>query len=437
MATRALRIAYYGDDFTGATDTLATATQGGLRTLLFLRVPTPELLAAAGDLDCLGIAGASRSMAPSAMEHELLPVAAFLAELDTPVVHYKTCSTFDSAPDVGNIAVAVRVLSAALPGRFLPIVGGQPNIGRYCVFGHLFAAAEAGGTVLRIDRHPMARHPVTPMTESDLRLHLERQGLKNIKSAAYPVYDAPPDVLDRAVEHAAEEGDALLFDVTRPGDLAAVGRAIWQQARRRGLVAVGPSGVTQALCAHWHDTGEVRVPEGSPSVRAAEGPVFVMAGSLSPVTRRQVEAASDFARIEIDPVRLGRGDADYVSTGVQRVADILNSGRSVIAHTVPFGERPADQSLPGLSLAQETGKFVARLLSRVRLRRLGVAGGDTSSWTLRALDVWGLSFVGHLAPGVALCRAHSTSKDLDGIEMMLKGGQMGQVDLFQRLQDGG
>ena len=92
------RIAYYGDDFTGATDTLATATQGGLRTLLFLRVPTPEMLAAAGDLDCIGIAGASRSMTPADMESELRPVAECFAQLGAPVVHYKTCSTFDSSP---------------------------------------------------------------------------------------------------------------------------------------------------------------------------------------------------------------------------------------------------------------------------------------------------------------------------------------------------
>ena len=437
MAKRALRVAFYGDDFTGATDTLATATQGGLRTLLFLRVPTPELLAGAGDLDCVGIAGASRSMAPSAMESELRPVAAFLAQLVVPVVHYKTCSTFDSAPDVGNIAVAAKILSETIPGGFLPIVGGQPNIGRYCAFGHLFASAEAGGPILRIDRHPMARHPVTPMTESDLRLHLEKQGLRNIKSAAYPVYDAPPDVLDLAVEQVAGEGGALLFDVTRPADLTSVGRAIWRRAQQRRLVAIGPSGVTQALCAHWHDIGDVTAPANSRPVSAAESPVFVMAGSLSPVTRRQIQEATDFARFEIDPVRLARGDAGYVTTAVRTVADMLNSGRSVIAHTAPLDDRHADRSLSGLSVAQETGKFVARLMSSVKLRQLGVAGGDTSSWILRALDVWGLSFVGHLAPGAALCRAHSTSASLDGIEMMLKGGQMGPPGLFRRLREGG
>ena len=78
------------------------------------------------------------------------------------------------------------MLTERVPSRFVPIVGGQPNIGRYCAFGNLFAAAEAGGPVLRIDRHPMARHPVTPMTESDLRLHFARLGLAGVVSVPYP-----------------------------------------------------------------------------------------------------------------------------------------------------------------------------------------------------------------------------------------------------------
>jgi uncharacterized protein YgbK (DUF1537 family) len=109
----------------------------------------------------------------------------------------------------------------------------------------------------------------------------------------------------------------------------------------------------------------------------------------------------------------------------------------VIAHAAPLDDRPADTSLPGLALAQETGRLAARILLSAKVRRLGVAGGDTSSWILRALDISGLSFVGHLAPGVALCRAHATRPDLNGLEIMLKGGQMGPPDLFARLRDGG
>jgi uncharacterized protein YgbK (DUF1537 family) len=422
-----LRIAYYGDDFTGATDTLATATQGGLRTLLFLRVPTPEMLAAAGELDCIGIAGASRSMAPADMQAELAPVADCFARLGAPVVHYKTCSTFDSAPTTGNIAVALRVLAERVPSRFIPIVGGQPNIGRYCAFGHLFAAAQAGGPVLRIDRHPMARHPVTPMTESDLRLHFERLGLNGVVSVPYTAYES--------AELALPDGTALLFDVTRAADLAPIGRVIWREARERPIVVAGPSGVAQALCAHWHETGAVAASAGPARIAAAQGPVLVIAGSLSPVTRRQIEA-SDFARVAIDPARLLCRDESHAVGTVRRIAGLIGAGRSVIAHTAPLDDT-ADRSLPGLALAQETGRLVARILSSVKLRRLGVAGGDTSSWILRALDIWGLSFVGHLAPGVALCRAHAAGAELNGIELMLKGGQMGPPDLFARLRDGG
>ncbi len=428
------RIAYYGDDFTGATDTLAAATAGGLHALLFLRVPTPEMLAAAGALDCIGIAGASRSMAPPDLENELRPVADCFARLGAPVVHYKTCSTFDSAPTVGNIALALRVLTERVPSRFVPIVGGQPNIGRYCAFGNLFAAAEAGGPVLRIDRHPMARHPVTPMTEPDLRLHFARLGLAGVVSVPYTAYETPE--LDRVVERAARDGNALLFDVTRTADLAPVGRIIWREARERPIVVAGPSGVTQALCAHWGETGAVVASAGASRVGAAQGPVLVMAGSLSPVTRRQIEA-SDFARVALDPVRLLQQDEGHAAEIVQRVAALLGSGRSVIAHTAPLDDRPADNALPGLALAQATGKLVARILLSAKVRRLGVAGGDTSSWILRALDIWGLSFLDHLAPGVALCGAHATSPELNGLEIMLKGGQMGPPDLLARLRDGG
>jgi 3-oxoisoapionate kinase len=424
------RIAYYGDDFTGATDTLATATQGGLRALLFLRVPTQVMLGAAGDLDCIGVAGASRSMAPAEMERELRPVADCFARLGAPVVHYKTCSTFDSSPQIGNVAVALRVLSERISGRFLPIIGGQPNIGRYCAFGHLFAAAESGGPVLRIDRHPMAHHPVTPMTESDLRLHLARQGLTGIRSVPYPAYEAP-EALDRIVEEAAGKGEALLFDVTRPADLAPIGRVIWQEARQRQLVAAGPSGVTQALCAHWGEAAPVasRIP-------AADGPVLVIAGSLSPVTRRQIEAAADFAQVPLDALRLARGEPDHAEACIREISTLLGAGRSVIAHTTLLGDERRASETPGLKIAKATGQLVARVLSAACVRRLGVAGGDTSTWILRALDIWGLSFLGHLAPGVALCKAHADKRDLDGIEVMLKGGQMGPPDLFGRLRAG-
>ncbi|PWC53468.1 hypothetical protein TSH7_32295 [Azospirillum sp. TSH7] len=421
------KLGWYGDDFTGATDTLAALAKAGQRALLFLDVPCVARLGEAGPLDAVGIAGAARSMTPDAMRAELEPVGRFFAALGVPVMHYKCCSTFDSAPGVGSIGEAVRTLAPHFPNRFRPVVGGQPNIGRYCLFSTLFAAAGTGGTVHRIDRHPtMSVHPVTPMAEADLRRHLAAQGLEGVAALHFPDYGMDGDALDGRL---AEGAPAVLLDVSRGEDLAVIGRLIWERAEGEPLLAVGPSSVAQALVAHWavgSGTRTEEVPLG-----AADLPVFLMAGSLSPVTRRQVEAAGSYTRIQADAAALC-ADAGYAEALLGEVAASLRAGRHTLVWTAPAEARTADTAQAG-RVAAATAEFVAAVLRSVRLRRVGIAGGDTSSLAVRALGCWGLSYGCTLAPGVTVSRTHADDPAVDGLELMLKGGQMGGEDLFERL----
>ena len=76
------------------------------------------------------------------------------------------------------------------------------------------------------------------------------------------------------------------------------------------------------------------------------------------------------------------------------------------------------------------------MLQAAPVKRLGIAGGDTSSHAVQALDAWGLSYLQSLSPGVALCRLHSDARHLDGMEVSLKGGQMGTVRVFEELLHG-
>lgn len=423
-------LAYYGDDFTGATDTLATAARAGLRALLFLRVPDEALLARTGTLDCLGIAGAARSMAPDAMRAELAPVARLMAGLGARVLHYKTCSTFDSAPGVGNIAVAIEALRPAAGQPWAAIVGGQPNLERYCLFGHLFAAAGSGGTVHRIDRHPtMSRHPVTPMRESDLRLHLQAQGLGETALLPYPRHAATGEALAALLDQRPE---AVLFDVARPEDLEAIGAALWPLATAEApLLAVGPSSVVQAFAPRL-----AQAPAAPVAVAPARGPVFVLAGSLSPVTARQVAAARSFETVWLDAARLVDPHSGHLARAARQLADRLSTGVHVLACTATEAARAGHTRVPARALAEAGGELLARVLAAVPLSRVGVAGGDTSSLAVGALDAWGLSYLAQLAPGTALCRLHSEAPGLDGVEIMLKGGQMGSQDVFERLVHG-
>ncbi len=434
------RVCWYGDDFTGATDTLAEVARAGLRSLLFMGVPTPAQLHRAGPLDAIGIAGAARGMTPAEMEPELDAVGRFMASTGARVLHYKCCSTFDSAPHVGSIGAAVRTLRRHLPNPLVTIVGGQPSIGRYCSFSQLFARAGAAPEIHRIDRHPvMSVHPVTPMHEADLRLHLHAQGLSGIHAVPHIAYPPAADMpaLDAWIDHVIDTTDGpLLLDLVDEAQLAIIGRLIRRAAARAPLLAVGPSSVQQALArAATHAPGHnTQVAPLGP----ANGPVLVVAGSLSPVTARQIAACEHYIRQPLQVDRL-RTDAAYAAEQAQLAAATLARGRNVLAHTdKPSGPVSAQDTA---ATARATGRLVSDIVQASgragrRLTRIGIAGGDTSSQASLALELWGLAFRCVLAPGVTVSVARSDDPLTDGIELMLKGGQMGGDRLFDQLATG-
>lgn len=459
----AVRIAYYGDDFTGSTDTLSVAVRGGLRAALFLRPPSLEDLRAFGALDCVGVAGTARSWSPEDMDRELPGIYAALAATGADVIHYKTCSTFDSAPHVGSIGRALQLGMKALGRSTAFIVGGQPGLGRYCVHANLYARAGQDGPVYRLDRHPTMRcHPVTPMDEADLRVHLARQGLERVLSFGVDrlAADATPQGLDALL---AEAPAAVLFDVLDQAHLRAIGRLLWDRISRYGgpLLLAGPSGVEQALLAGraasgaLKDTEQASLEDGRAASHAdgrdeppgvagrLPSPVdctFVVAGSRSPVTAQQVQRAREagFTLLDIDPVRAAANAActdggAYCQDLATRAVHVLQEGRSVVANTTLAGEAPSGS---GRDLALFAGQLMRQVLRRHRLARVGFAGGDTSSLAVQAWNVRALTLAYTLSPGVAVCTMHADDPALDGVELMLKGGQMGPPDVFEALRQG-
>jgi 3-oxoisoapionate kinase len=156
-------------------------------------------------------------------------------------------------------------------------------------------------------------------------------------------------------------------------------------------------------------------------------------GSLSPVTAAQVAAAQAlYEPVALDAHALVGSDAALEALAL-RCAAALREGRSVLARTTA----PADGAPPPQAVAAACGRLLQRVLDAApAVRRVGVAGGDTASFALRTLDPWALRFAGSLAAGVPLLRVQATDPRLDGLELMLKGGQMGPPDIFERLLRG-
>jgi uncharacterized protein YgbK (DUF1537 family) len=419
--------AYYGDDFTGSTDVLEGLAAAGLRSVLFLGPPSDEHLRRFGDCQAFGIAGDSRSRSPEWMDAHLPAIFARLRSFGAPVVHYKTCSTFDSSPQIGSIGRAMEIGRETQKTSFVPIVVAAPHLRRYVVFGNLFAAA-GDGFVYRIDRHPtMRQHPVTPMHEADLRQHLARQTDLRVDLIDLPTVQG--GLLERELASRLAAGaEAVLFDGVERHDVEETGRLLWHYARQQPLFAVGSSGLTYGLAAAWKRENAT---QGCATGRQPDAvdSLLVMSGSCSPVTERQIAHAlrNGYEGIAIE----GRTP----ETCVKETIAALRRFRKVVVYS-SLGPLPAGVTARGDALGHQIGSMLRQIIIETGVRRVVLAGGDTSSHAVSQLGLYALTWSAATQPGAPLCRAHSDSPELDGLELVLKGGQVGTEDFFERVRRG-
>ncbi|MBM3847675.1 MAG: four-carbon acid sugar kinase family protein [Verrucomicrobia bacterium] len=454
-----LLLSYYGDDFTGSTDVMEALSKVGLRTVLFLAPPSREQLARFPDLRAFGIAGGSRTMSPEEMERALPPAFQALKASGAPIIHYKMCSTFDSSPCIGSIGRAIEIGRRVFGDRPTPLMVGAPVLGRYVVFGNLFARSGLDTEPFRLDRHPtMSRHPVTPMKEGDLRLILAEQTKLPVELVDVLKLESNSGATFRVAD--GKSAPIVLFDTLREEHLPVIGRMIEGMAKGGPLFTVGSSGVEYALTAHWNGrfssegakTQRVEQDEASasattlcsrqPSPQAVKQIVCV-SGSCSPVTDRQIAHVllqPGFVEVALDPD--AAADSDQAHFVIDAAAKQLDAGHSVILHTSrglddPRRRGAAADAQTSSRLGDLLTQVLERLLQRTGLRRAVVCGGDTSMHVARALGSEALEYLGPMAPGSPLCRVHAPGRVADGCEIVFKGGQVGRDHFFHDVLQGG
>ena len=416
---------YYGDDFTGSTDVLEGLALAGLRSVLFLRPPSDDQRRAFSDCQAFGIAGDSRSRSPEWMDEHLPATFALLGSFGAPIVHYKTCSTFDSAPGIGSIGRALEIGLNTLRSAFVPVVVAAPHLHRYVAFGNLFAAA--GDAVYRIDRHPtMSQHPVTPMHEADLRRHLAAQTSLRIGSIELPSLQGVRTAKDLAIQ-VASGAQVVVFDGVERHDVEETGRLLWQLARKAPLFAAGSSGLTYGLAAAWRQDG---VTEQPPASRPPEvDRLLVLSGSCSPVTERQIRHV---LRNGYEGISL---PTETPQSCIAKAIAALRSNGKVILYSA-LGPLPSGTPAQRDELGRQIGSIAREIIRATGVRRVVLAGGDTSSHAVSQLGIHALTWIASTQPGAPLCRAHADSPELAHLELVLKGGQVGTEDFFERVRTG-
>lgn len=405
------------DDFTGASDIANTLTRGygglgGLVTSQYMGIPAHD---AAADIEAGVISLKSRSVpAAQAVERSLAALAWLQAQGCRQFI-FKYCSTFDSTA-AGNIGPVAEALAEALGTRGVVACPAFPTTGRTVHQGHLFVHDRL------LSESGMQNHPLTPMTDANIRRWLRMQTRTDVGLVPAATVRQGSQAIRKALLEISDRGETLaVVDAAIDDDLVQIGKACAD-----ALLLTGGSGIALGLPANFIASGLASGRAGT--FEGKQGPEAILAGSCSGATRGQIDIHArthPVLAISVDEVMAGRTTvADLVSFTT------VNHGKAPLIYSSGTPEQVAQaQQRYGREIVADRldGLFAdtARQLVDGGVRRLVVAGGETSGAVAQALDLGDLAIGPEVSPGVPVLVSRRR-----GIALALKSGNFGGPNFF-------
>lgn len=406
------------DDFTGATDLCSMLVRNGMRTVQVIGVPRSG--DAVPEADAVVVALKSRTAPVQEAVRDSLAALDWLRSAACRQFFFKYCSTFDST-DRGNIGPVADALLGALGAVFALACPAFPTNARTVYQGHLFVGSKL------LNESGMENHPLTPMTDANLVRVLGRQTDGSVGLVPYATLEQGAEAVRVAMSALAREGRRYaIVDAVSDEHLRAIGEAAADH-----VLITGGSGVAMGLPENFRRSGVLPNRQDPGALDDVPGPAAVIAGSCSRATLEQIAVARKrLPTLELDPLAKPEVAA-LAREAIEWAGDKLGRAPIVIAASAPAEKVAALQATLG---RDEAGALVERVLADVAanlvargVRRLVVAGGETSGAVVSRLGVRSLRIGAEIDPGVPW-----TLAERDGPPMLLalKSGNFGAPDFF-------
>jgi len=401
-----------GDDFTGSSDLANTLAKQGMRAVQYTGVPD---LPASADVDAGVIALKSRSIHAKEAIRQSLEALTWLKAQGCQQFFFKYCSTFDSTAE-GNIGPVAEALADALGTDCVIVCPAFPGTGRTLYQGHLFVKDSL------LNECGMQNHPLTPMTDPDLRRWLALQTRSEVGHVpALTVFAGVDAIKASLAAQAANNKRLIVVDAIRDEDLMVIGEA----AANLPLVT-GGSGVALGLPENFRKKGLIS--QSSNNWQGERGRCAILSGSCSVATRTQLtKHGKNNPMLEILA-------ADVINgvTTPKTVSDWL-----LAQEGIPLAYSSADPKAVKVVQTQygteASAKAIESLFAEVSrqlvaggVKRLIVAGGETSGAVVEGLDIKSMAMGPEIDPGVPAMRA------TDGLVIALKSGNFGAPNFFEK-----
>ena len=411
------------DDFTGATDLCNTLVRRGMRTVQLIDVPDPGT--AVPDAEAVVIALKSRTIPAAEAVAMSLAALRWLKDAGARQILFKYCSTFDST-DTGNIGPVAEALLDALGSDFTLFCPAFPELGRSIYKGYLFVGD------LLLSESGMRDHPLTPMRDPSLVRVLQRQCKGKVGLVPYAeVARGTGAIRDAfaALRHAGYRH--AIVDAVEDRHLEWIGEA----AADLPLIT-GGSGIALGLPDNFRRQGLLGGSGGADALPRVEGAAAVLSGSCSQATQAQVAHFINSRAGSVcvlNPLVMAERDVSAGALawaepflGEQPILITSTAGPKLVAKV----QEELGRERAGALVEAAMAKIAAGLVAR-GVRRLVVAGGETSGAVVQALGITGLRIGRQIDPGVPW----TMSLGDPPIALALKSGNFGAEDFFLRAFD--
>jgi uncharacterized protein YgbK (DUF1537 family) len=280
-----------------------------------------------------------------------------------------------------------------------------------------------------LNESPLKDHPLNPMHDSNLVRVLARQSKTKIGIVDLAVLARGPDaVRARLAELAAKGFGAAIADAVFERDLETIGKVALDHRISVGASGIG-LGLARALVASRRvKSNAVNAISDAP----IRGPAACLAGSCSQATLQQIASAeADMPVLHLDPDQIVAGKEE-ARRALAWARERLREGPVLIASSSTPDQVTALQARHGRDAAghaiEQAMADIAEGLVQSGVRRLVVAGGETSGAVVDRLGIPGFLVGAEIAAGVPVLRAVGAK----GGDMLLalKSGNFGGAEFF-------
>jgi uncharacterized protein YgbK (DUF1537 family) len=420
------KILIVADDFTGANDTGVQFSKKKLKSLVI--TDKDNIIRSLENCDVLVFDTESRFNDREKAYKKTFDLGQIAKSQKIRCIYKKFDSTFR-----GNIGAELDGLMDSMEIRNAIVVPAYPSNQRLTKNGMVYVKDQL------LEETEISDDPRTPVRKSFIPDILSLQTNKRIGLIDFnDVHEGKQNLIQKVEEHMNNNIQIIIIDALNDEDLS---DSLCYSAPKESVLFAGSPGFAEFLPKYLYPDDEKKIS-------------IVIAGSVSEVTRKQIEYANERSALTIIDLEVDKLLAGNQSQEMKRIIDIVKvssvKGDDIIirsARSKPFVseciELGKKYGLTGSDVSEIIALFLGEIardiIQVVKINGILLTGGDTAIKTAQSLKISGTIIHDEIEAGIPY--GHFIEDQYRNITIVSKAGGFGSEDAIYRvlkfLSDGG